>query len=138
MALDNLPEGLGFHVAASGYDELQAALRDRAEQLGTTRLAIDEVAGLPMRYAGKVLAPEQVKTLLGAKTLGPILQALGLRLVVEHDPEAFARHGARAAGGRQTRVSPTREAQDQRSRATRARAKRAAAGRLLPGNYIVS
>lgn len=76
------------------YDELHAALRARAEALQVTRLSMDEVAGLPSGYSGKVLSPSQVK-LIGKHSLGALLGVLGVMLVLTEDPEAFARFAAR-------------------------------------------
>lgn len=76
------------------YDELHAALRARAEALQVTRLSMEEVAGLPMGYSGKVLSPSQVK-LIGKHSLGALLGVLGVMLVLVDDPEAFARFAAR-------------------------------------------
>jgi hypothetical protein len=72
------------------YDEFQAALCARRDQLGTTNDALDTVAGLPARYVTKLLGPGQVK-ILGKLSFGLLLGALGLKLIVAEDPEALAR-----------------------------------------------
>src|SRR5262245_56713324 len=71
--------------------EVHRALRARAEQLNITRLQIDEIAGLTPGYASKVLAAEPMISCVGAKTLGPLLGTLGLKLLVVEDDEALAR-----------------------------------------------
>ena len=72
------------------YQELHLALRERAEQLGVSRLTIDDVSGLPSGYSAKLLAPVPIKR-LGPLSFGLMLQALGLKLVVVEDREALAR-----------------------------------------------
>jgi hypothetical protein len=75
-------------AVVSDYSELVAALRARAEALDVSNLTLDEVTGLPSGYSGKVLGRSQI---LGRLSLGLLLDALGLRLVVIEDPEVFAR-----------------------------------------------
>ena len=72
------------------YDDLHATLRARADALEISRQAIDELAGLPAGYAGKLLGGGQVKK-FGGLSLELMLQTLGLRLVVVEDPEALGR-----------------------------------------------
>jgi hypothetical protein len=63
----------------STYDELVAAPRQRAIALNTRLEAIDHVAGLPTRYATKLLGQ---KKLLGPMSFGALLGALALKLAV--------------------------------------------------------
>ena len=77
------------------YDDLRAALRQRAEELNISRMEINRVSGLPNGYSAAVLS-ETANKRLGAKTIGPLLAALGLKLVVVEDAEAMARYTARA------------------------------------------
>jgi hypothetical protein len=76
------------------YDELVRTLYARAEHLDVTRLSLDEVGGLPSGYSGKLLGARRVKT-CGAKSLFPLLGALGLALALVEDPEARRRHSSR-------------------------------------------
>ena len=76
------------------YADLLEALRGRAEELKLSRQTIDEISGLPDGYAGKLFAPVPIKG-LGPVSLGPILGALGLFLVVFEDVEALRRFAAR-------------------------------------------
>jgi hypothetical protein len=70
------------------YDELVLALRDRVSKLGVTCESIDYVAGLPQRYTNKLLSgPVPVRT-FGRRSLGPVLQSLGLKLVLCLDDES--------------------------------------------------
>jgi len=75
---------------AREYHELVEILRQRTHALGTTMEVVDEVAGLPTRYTSKVFAPMAIKT-LGKVSLGAILGALCLKLVVESDEEQLAK-----------------------------------------------
>lgn len=91
---------------AIDYDTLQAVMRRVADERGISRESLDELAGCPKGYAGKVLAAAPMKR-LGPLTFGPLLQALGLKLLVVDDAEALARYTARAAerDARQVRSS---------------------------------
>src|SRR5215469_15439449 len=77
-------------ATVTDYDTLIAALRARADELNVARLVIDETAGLQSGYTGKLLGAAQIKT-IGRISMGPLLGALGLALVVVEDPEAAAR-----------------------------------------------
>jgi hypothetical protein len=70
------------------YDGLLGALRQRAIELNTPLESIDEVAGLPTRYTTKLLGGVRG---LGRVSLGPLLGALALKLVVMPDNDALAR-----------------------------------------------
>jgi hypothetical protein len=72
------------------YDGLVEALRKRADELQVSRLQIDAMSGLPDGYAAKILAPVQVRA-LGRISLGPMLQAMGLALLVVEDVETLDR-----------------------------------------------
>ena len=74
---------------------LHAVVRARADELQVARTTIDDLAGTQSGYASKVLAPKPIKTLLGRRTLGPILGALGLALIVVEDKEALVRIASR-------------------------------------------
>jgi hypothetical protein len=67
------------------YGDLHEALRLRAEVLDVSRLTIDEAAGLPSGYTGKLLCPHPAKG-LGRLSLGPLLGALGVMLILVEDP----------------------------------------------------
>jgi hypothetical protein len=69
----------------AGYDVLIGAFRSRIVELETHMEAVDEVAGLPTRYTGKLLA---FKFALGRTSLTPLLGALGLKLAVMIDDDA--------------------------------------------------
>jgi hypothetical protein len=69
------------------HDQLVALVRRRQNELNLSCLAIDEVAGLADGHFSKLTC--------GIKKFGPVsiflvLEALGLRIRVEEDPEAIA------------------------------------------------
>lgn len=71
-------------ATATDYPSLIDALRARAAELCATRLELDEIGGTPAGYAGKVLGLSTVKA-LGLRSLGPILGALALKIVLVED-----------------------------------------------------
>jgi hypothetical protein len=64
----------------TSYKTLVAACRLRADQLQVSRLTLDELAGLPSGYVGKLLALKSGKR-IGVESLGALLGALGLKLI---------------------------------------------------------
>lgn len=73
------------------YARLVVALRDRLCEIGTTFAGVDQLAGLPDRYAQKLIGHQPVKR-MGAISLFPVLQALGLRLLLAPvDPPELAK-----------------------------------------------
>src|SRR5215469_1564971 len=70
------------------YFELIDALRLRSQEIKVTSLSIEEVAGIPAGFFNKCVAAKPVKH-LGAKSLGPVLGALGLKLAVIVDEPQF-------------------------------------------------
>lgn len=77
-------------IEVSSYARLVSLLRARVSEVQTTFAGVDSLAGLPDRYAQKLLGHEPVKG-MGAISLFPILQCLGLRLVLVPDPPALAK-----------------------------------------------
>jgi hypothetical protein len=83
-------DGLRPLAVCRTYRAIQAQLRARADEVGVSREALAELAGLPSGYPATLLAPH------GAKRLGPIswdvmLPALGLAVVIVEDPAAVER-----------------------------------------------
>jgi hypothetical protein len=72
------------------YPSLIAVLRRRAEQLDISNATLDGATGLADGYVGGVLAMNGKRT-LGKLSLGLLLSAMGLRLVVVEDREALKR-----------------------------------------------
>jgi hypothetical protein len=85
------------------YDELIVCLRARADQLKISRAVIDEIAGLPDRYASKILSPGGAKR-IGMRSLGNLLCALGLKLIAVDDPETLERCQGRRAPRNESQV----------------------------------
>jgi hypothetical protein len=80
-------------TAVTSIEELLAALRARRDEIGITNESIDSIAGLPDRYASKLLSPDPSRS-FGEMSLGSILGALGLGIatvVIHEDPEQTAR-----------------------------------------------
>jgi hypothetical protein len=98
------------HVVATiaSYDEFVVALRRWIDELGTTQEVAGSLAGLPDRYLNTLLASTPVKS-FSRVSLGPTLQALGLRLQLVVDAEQLARmksrYVARSNLGRKPAVS---------------------------------
>lgn len=82
------------------YDGLHAAFRNRATELQVTREAIDAVSGLQEGYTAKLLAPVPIR-MANKESLGPLLAALGLVLIVAEDAETLAKITKRMAKRRQ-------------------------------------
>ena len=79
------------HLAeVRSYEDLQRALRERADALNVSRLTIDDASGLQSGYSAKLLAVRPSKR-LGPATLPLLLGALGLKLLVVEDLEALER-----------------------------------------------
>jgi hypothetical protein len=72
------------------YDELIAAIRARRDELEVTHETIGEVAGIASGHASKLLCDPPMKR-MGIISLGAVLGALGLKLIVVEDEEALAR-----------------------------------------------
>jgi hypothetical protein len=74
----------------SDYNELISALRVRAAELNLSGQVIDNLSGLPDRYAQKLLGPAAVRR-LGMTSLGPFFGALAVRALLIEDKAAAAR-----------------------------------------------
>lgn len=79
----------------ASYDDLQEAMRRRADELELTRCTIDRLARLQPGYASKLLAPRPMKR-LSDETLGFMLPALAMKLVLIEDEEALQQVMARS------------------------------------------
>lgn len=83
----------GVDWIARTREDVVAILMERREELDVSLAIIDEIAGMPDRYASKVITLRP-KRQLGATALGAILGALGLRIAevkIEIDPEQSER-----------------------------------------------
>jgi hypothetical protein len=79
---------------AIDYDSLQAVMRLRADQLKISRAEIDRLSGLPDGFASKVLCEQPIRR-LGPDTIGPMMAALAMKMVLAQDAQAFAKYAAR-------------------------------------------
>lgn len=82
------------------YDDYVEVCRSRAVGLKTTRLQIDEVAGLPVGYSSKLLSKLRH---FGPMSFDAVNGALGLMFIAVDDPAALAR--IRSRYGRKSRTS---------------------------------
>src|SRR5271154_4337122 len=77
-------------VAAVGsYPDLLAALRTRASELEVTYATIERLALLADGHVSKLLSTRPAKH-LGLSSFGPLLYALGLKMLLVEDAEALA------------------------------------------------
>ena len=76
------------------YPAFIDAIRDRTADLEISRLEIDRIAGLPVGYSGKLLSHTPVKR-VGMHSLGPLLETLGLIIMIVEAPAARDRTLAR-------------------------------------------
>ena len=93
-------------ATVNDYPGMLAALRARAEELRISRETIDQVAGLPSGYSGKILGIKQVRR-LNLISLGPVLGALGIKLVIVEDAAALREFGGRSNKRHENRVRNT-------------------------------
>src|SRR5262245_40913385 len=85
----------------SDYNTLIALLRKRQADLGVAMETVDAVAGLPLRYTAKLLAPVPVRQ-LGRVSFGPLLQCLGMTLLAVEDLAALKRIESRLSKRRRS------------------------------------
>lgn len=82
--------------SVASYADLHELMRARADELEISRQAIDQLARLQPGYAGKLLSPRPMRRLTD-ETLGFVLPALGMRLVLVEDLESLEQIKARAS-----------------------------------------
>ena len=85
---------MGALATLNGTDDLQVALRDRADAMNISRLEIDRLAGFTGGYASKVLAPTPMKG-LGINSMFSLVAALGCDLVLVENAKTTAHIKAR-------------------------------------------
>jgi hypothetical protein len=81
---------------ARSYADLRRAIADWCGQIGMTREEMDEEAGLTSGHAGKILA-DKASRRLGIVTLGRVIAAAGLVMVLAIDPDAPPRPAKRGS-----------------------------------------
>jgi hypothetical protein len=82
-----------FFRQVQDYVGLRDAVRARVEQLNISRACLDNVAGLPSGLAGKLLSQGESKDVkrFGLLSLGLVLQATGLKMLLVDDRDALAK-----------------------------------------------
>jgi hypothetical protein len=75
-------------TVVTSRDDFVKIIRKRQDELNVSCLTVDDVAGLASGHFSKLTCG--IKG-FGFLTSFPVLQALGLRLRIEEDPEATAR-----------------------------------------------
>lgn len=80
----------------NGYAGLVAVFRAAAfqQKIAIGGDSVAAVSGLCSAYVAKLLSPRPIKR-IGVISLGPLLGALGLKLIVAPDPKAIARFGSK-------------------------------------------
>jgi hypothetical protein len=68
------------------YLEMVDAFNSRAVEINATRLDIDEKSGLASGHSSKLLCPKPIKG-FGQLSFDLVMQTLGLRIVVQVDPD---------------------------------------------------
>jgi hypothetical protein len=86
--MTDAPRQIAVVTAITGYDGLNGAFRARAEELNITRDDVDVLGGLTRGHGSKILAAYPQKA-IGRTTLGPILHALKLKLIVVPDDDVI-------------------------------------------------
>jgi hypothetical protein len=90
------PSVIGEVRSHEGYEGLHALFRLRADQLGVPRsdpkggMGLDALSGLADGYVAKLLSPVPMKT-IGRLSLGPLMSALAVKLIMVEDLEMLAR-----------------------------------------------
>jgi hypothetical protein len=82
-------------ATVDGLDDLQDALRRRAEYVNVSRLELDRHSGLASGYSSKVLSPMPVK-LLSVDSACALAAALGLDVVLIENRERLQRVWSRS------------------------------------------
>jgi hypothetical protein len=119
------------------YSDLHIALRARVAQLALTHEVLNEETGLPGGYVNKLLAPVPIKR-LGPQSLGPLLTALGLKLVVMEDVETLERMSRipkRLRPGCSSRATDAGETMPAKRRKERRGFRTSEAGRLMRARW---
>jgi len=73
------------------YEDLQKAFRTRMDELEATNVTVDQVTGLASGHTGKLLGPGKAKR-FGKLSLGAMLEATGVRLVMVTDADTEGRY----------------------------------------------
>ena len=72
------------------YSDFVQAIRDRVAELGIHGTRFDSLAGWPEGYLSKLTCERPVRR-IGISSMGPLLSAMGVKLVMVEDPAGTAR-----------------------------------------------
>ena len=85
--------------------EIRQAARTRITELGITYETVDEIAGFPARYTGKLLAEPPMRN-LSLDSMFALLGAIALTPQLEHDEERLEKLQKRMQWARRRREGP--------------------------------
>lgn len=85
-ATQTLPDGVAPIAIVRSLDGLRHAIADWCEQIHMTRAQLDAEAGLADGHSSKLLA-RRARKRLGPVSLGRVLEAAGLLLILARDPD---------------------------------------------------
>jgi hypothetical protein len=89
-----LDDAMGEALAVvRDYEQLNAALRARVDQLGISLETLDHLCGFWAGYSSHLLAPKPQGNMrcLGKMSLGSVLGGVGLKIVLVEDRDALAK-----------------------------------------------
>ena len=81
----------GVVAVARDHSEMMRAVRERIKQLNITLESLEESAGLPSRYAPKILGTVPIRRVT-PHTIHLMLQALGLEIHLVESPELMEKY----------------------------------------------
>jgi hypothetical protein len=87
MADDERPKVLGEFVE---YSDFIQVIRNRVAELSIHGTRFDALAGWPEGYLSKLTSAHPVRR-VGLQSMGPLLSAMGVKLVMIEDPEGTQR-----------------------------------------------
>ena len=90
-----------FVRVCSDYADVISRLRGRTVEIQISRDGIDHLGGLSDRHASKLLCPRPTK-ILGPISQGPVLEVLGVKLMIVEDTAATERTMARRVAVKST------------------------------------
>ena len=89
MPEDKINGRFEVYRVVTDMDALYEGFIDRVEDLGVTRLAVDEAGGFTGGHSAKILCTPPIKN-LGKVSLPKMLKATGMALILVIDDERFA------------------------------------------------
>src|SRR5262252_1943390 len=99
-------------IRIASYNDLVEAFRVRKVELGLSDAALDERAGLTSGHSGKLLGPSRERG-IGAAVFNPLLDALGVDLIMVPNPAKLAGRDLEVRDARHVRTDHPRIGQEQ-------------------------